>query len=55
VKSGKGPRNYRTLSQEIEEELVERVMKFLDEVFADQIEFWTAGRAGGWHDRGEEP
>ena len=49
------PRNYRTPSQEKEEEFVERVMKFLDEVFADQIEFWTTDGAGGWHARGEEP
>lgn len=49
------PRNYQTPSQEKEEELMERVMEFLDEVFADQIEFWTADRAGGWHARGEEP
>jgi hypothetical protein len=53
------PRNYQgpsvKPSEKDEEEVVERVMEFLDEVFADQIEFWTADRAGGWHPRGKEP
>jgi hypothetical protein len=42
-------------SQEKEEDLIERVMEFLDKVFNDQIEFWSAGKAGGWHARGEKP
>jgi hypothetical protein len=49
------PKDYRLPSQEKQEDLIERVMEFLDKVFADQIEFWSAGRAGGWHARGEEP
>jgi hypothetical protein len=49
------PRNYQLASQENEEELIERVLEFLDEVFRDRIEFWTAGKSGGWHPRGEEP
>lgn len=49
------PKNYRTPSQETEEELIERAIDFLDEIFHDRIEFWTAGGAGGWHARGGEP
>jgi hypothetical protein len=49
------PINYQTPSQEKEEELIERVTEFLDEVFADRIEFWTADGAGGWHAPGGEP
>src|SRR5215471_15066446 len=33
------PKDYQLPSQEKEENLIERVMEFLDEVFADQIEF----------------
>jgi hypothetical protein len=49
------PKNYRLPSQEKEEDLIERVLEFLDQVFNDQIEFWTANKTGGWHARGEEP
>jgi len=49
------PRNYQTPSQEKEEDFLERVMEFLDQVFNDQIEFWTDGKVGGWHARGGEP
>jgi hypothetical protein len=49
------PRNYRLPSQEKEEDLIEGVIDFLDQVFNDQIEFWSADKAGGWHARGEEP
>jgi hypothetical protein len=49
------PRDYETPSEKKEEEVIERVVKFLDEVFADEIEFWTADGAGGWHPRGKEP
>jgi hypothetical protein len=49
------PKNYQLPSQEKEEDLIERVMEFLDQVFDDRIEFWTAGKAGGWHARGGEP
>jgi hypothetical protein len=53
------PRNYQgpsvKLSERDENEVIERVMEFLDGVFADQIEFWTADRAGGWLPRGKEP
>ena len=46
------PINYQRSEQEKEEELIERVLEFLDEVFHDRIEFWTAGKCGGWHPRG---
>ena len=46
------PRNYEAPQTEREEELIERVMAFLEEVFADQIEFWRSDIAGGWHARG---
>jgi len=53
------PRNYQgpsvKPSEKDEEEVIERVMKFLGEVFADQIEFWTADGGGGWHPRGKQP
>jgi hypothetical protein len=49
------PTTYRAPSQQNDEELIERVIAFLDEVFNDQIEFWAAGRMGGWHPRGQEP
>jgi hypothetical protein len=35
--------------------LIERVLEFLDEVFHERIEFWTAGKFGGWHPRGGNP
>jgi hypothetical protein len=49
------PTNHQAPSEEKEDQVIGRVMKFLDEVFADQIEFWTADRAGGWHPRGKAP
>ena len=49
------PRNFHRPTHEREEDLIERVLQFLDEVFHDRIEFWTAGKCGGWHSRGEEP
>ena len=49
------PRSYETPAHEKEEELIERVLEFVDEVFHDRIEFWTAEKCGGWHPRGEEP
>ena len=49
------PITYQTPSQKSDEEIIERLIAFLDEVFNDQIEFWTAGRMGGWHPRGAEP
>jgi hypothetical protein len=49
------PRNYQLPSQEKEEELIERVLEFLNEVFHDRIDFWTAGKSGGWHPREGEP
>jgi hypothetical protein len=49
------PNDYRLPSQEKEEDLIERVMEFLGQVFDDQIEFWTEGKAGGWHARGGKP
>jgi hypothetical protein len=34
--------------------IVEDVLTFLGEVFAEQIEFWVEGdRMGGWHQRGK--
>jgi len=53
------PSNYqgpsKKPSEKDEEEVIERVLRFLDDVFADQIEFWTADGAGGWYARGGEP
>jgi hypothetical protein len=49
------PKKYHLPSQEKEEDLIERVMEFLDQVFDDRIEFWTDRKAGGWHARGGEP
>jgi hypothetical protein len=49
------PRDYRLLSQEKDEDLIERVIEFLDQIFDDRIEFWTEGKAGGWHARRETP
>jgi hypothetical protein len=49
------PKDYRLPSQEKEEDLIERMMEFLDQVFNDQIEFWADGKSGGWHARDGEP
>jgi hypothetical protein len=49
------PNDYGLPSQENVEDFVERVVKFVDDVFADRIEFWAAGKAGGWHARGGKP
>jgi hypothetical protein len=49
------PKDYGLPSQENEDDLIERVTKFLEQVFGDEIEFWSAGGAGGWHLRGEKP
>jgi hypothetical protein len=49
------PRSCHRPAHEREEELIERVLAFLDEVFHDRVEFWTAGKFGGWHPRGAEP
>jgi hypothetical protein len=49
------PKEYQLPSQETQEDLIERVLEFLDLVFNDQIEFGTADRAGSWYARGEEP
>jgi hypothetical protein len=48
-------RGHQRTYQKDEEEIIERVIEFLDQVFNEQIEFWTAGNAGGWHARGKEP
>jgi hypothetical protein len=49
------PNDYRLASQEKDEDLIERVMQFLDQIFDDRIEFWTEGKAGGWHVRRGKP
>src|SRR5262245_54935557 len=49
------PGNCGGPAHEREEELIDRVLQFLDEVFRDRIEFWTAGKCGGWHPRGGIP
>jgi hypothetical protein len=49
------PKDYHPPSQEKEEPLIERVLEFLDQVFDDRIEFWTDGKAGGWHVREGTP
>ena len=46
------PRNYEVPQAEREEELIERVIAFLEAAFDDQIEFWRSDIAGGWHARG---
>jgi hypothetical protein len=35
--------------------VINRVIEFLEAVLNDQVEFWSAGKMGGWHRRGEEP
>src|SRR5215813_9363516 len=37
------------------EEVIGRVLAFLDAVFADQVEFWLSLQIGGWHARGTRP
>jgi hypothetical protein len=49
------PNAYQLPTQEKVDDLIERVVKFLDQVFKDQIEFWVDDKAGGWHARGGEP
>lgn len=49
------PKDYRLPSQEKAEDLIDRVMEFLHQVFDDRIEFWNDGKAGGWHARGGNP
>jgi hypothetical protein len=49
------PRNYEAPQAEREEEVIERVMAFLEAVFDDQIEFWRTDIEGGWGPRGSEP
>jgi hypothetical protein len=49
------PKNYQTPLEEREEEVVGRVIAFLEAVFDDRIEFWTSGRMGIWHERGDSP
>jgi len=49
------PFDYAAPQDEREEEVIERVLAFLDAVFNDQMEFWSSEKAGGWHLRGEEP
>jgi hypothetical protein len=49
------PKDYQLPSQEKEEDLIDRVLEFLVHVFDDRIEFWTEGKAGGWHDLGGKP
>jgi len=47
--------NDQRTAHEREEELIERVLEFLDEIFHERVEFWTAGKSGGWHPRGGNP
>jgi hypothetical protein len=49
------PNNYQEPLERREEEVINRVMEFLDAVFKDQVEFWSAGKMGGWNPRGEDP
>jgi hypothetical protein len=50
------PTNYQPVAHEEEEKIIERSIRFLDEVFNDEIEFWVADKKmGGWHPRGTEP
>jgi hypothetical protein len=49
------PNDYREPLEKREEEVINRVIEFLDAVFNDQVEFWSAGKMGGWHRLGEEP
>jgi hypothetical protein len=49
------PNNYQEPLEKREEEVINRAMEFLDAVFKDQVEFWSAGKMGGWNPRGEDP
>jgi len=51
------PNNYQEPLQKREEEVINRVMEFLDAVFNDQVEFWSAGNRDGWNWNlpGEDP
>jgi hypothetical protein len=51
------PTNYQDPLEKREDEVIGRVIEFLDEVFRDEVEFWTAdaGKMGGWHSRGKDP
>lgn len=48
------PVNYNRPVARYADELVEQIVRFLDRLFADQVEFWSRGRAGGWHMRGTQ-
>jgi hypothetical protein len=47
------PSSYLIPREDREEEVLRRVAAFLDAVFGDRVEFWTAGKMGGWYVRGE--
>lgn len=49
------PWNENAPQNEREEEVIAHVLTFLDAVFADQMVFWSADKAGGWHARGDKP
>jgi hypothetical protein len=51
------PRDYQEPLETRDEEVVNRVIEFLDTVFKDQVEFWSAGKGkmGRWDLRREEP
>ena len=51
------PTNYQDPVEKREEEIIDRVIEFLDEVFRDEVEFWSSGdgKMGGWHSRGKDP
>jgi hypothetical protein len=49
------PNNDQEPLEKREEEVINRVMEFLDAVFNDQVEFWSAGKMGGWHPRAKDP
>jgi hypothetical protein len=49
------PRNDQQPLEKREEEVVGRVIEFLDAVFDDRIAFWSSGKAGGWYPRAEVP
>jgi hypothetical protein len=49
------PWNYKAPQNEREDEVIGHVLAFLDAVFTDQMMFWSADKAGGWHGRSDEP